>query len=250
MPPSLTTTLQTDHDRYLCAEEGGGVEGAVVDGRPAGLATGTRETAGRLGNLHRRPRRRGVLPRLERRRPRGPARGARRTGARKPKARLGIFVFNRPSGGAWEALIPHEMPYDRVAFEIACRPGHFLCRRARRPHRHPPARMGGPALRPARRLRELHEHLRLLPAAARRRSPVPADPGRATPGPRHPRRRHPAGRDRRPQLHRLSLLRGVFAPTPATRPAPPRNSSPSRRPTPPFASSIPSAGTAIGAGAK
>ena len=35
-------------------------------------------------------------------------------------------MFNRAAGGAWEALIPHEMPYDRVAFEVACRPGHYL----------------------------------------------------------------------------------------------------------------------------
>ena len=41
-----TTTLETDHGRFVCAEEGGGTEGTVVDGRPQGLATGTREAAG------------------------------------------------------------------------------------------------------------------------------------------------------------------------------------------------------------
>ena len=42
----VTTTLETDHGRFVCAEEGGGTEGTVVDGRPQGLATGTRESAG------------------------------------------------------------------------------------------------------------------------------------------------------------------------------------------------------------
>ena len=120
-----TTQLETDHGRFVCAEEGGGTEGTVVDGRPQGLATGTRESAGAWETFT--VERAGdvvylvscgdatVDP------PIPPS-----YGCAEAEGTLGIFVFNRPTGGAWEALIPHEMPYDRVAFEVACRPGHYL----------------------------------------------------------------------------------------------------------------------------
>jgi len=122
--PAVTTTLETDHGRFVCAEEGGGTEGTVVDGRPQGLATGTRESAGAWETFT--VERDGEVCYLvscgdE-------ANGiASSYGCAEAEGTLGIFVFNRPSGGAWEALIPHEMPYDRVAFEVACRPGHYLC---------------------------------------------------------------------------------------------------------------------------
>ena len=151
----------------MCAEDGGGTEGTVVDGRPQGLATGTRETAGAWETFT--VERDGEVVYLVScgdatvDPPIPPS-----YGCAEAEGTLGIFVFNRASGGAWEALIPHEMPYDRVAFEVACRPGHYLTAEpdGRIVIRQP--EWDGAALRPARRVRELHQQLRLLRAAARR----------------------------------------------------------------------------------
>ena len=38
--------LKSDHGKFCSAEDGGGNEGQVVDGRPAGLLTATRDSAG------------------------------------------------------------------------------------------------------------------------------------------------------------------------------------------------------------
>jgi hypothetical protein len=122
----MTATLTTDHGKFVCAEEGGGVEGAVIDGRPAGLATGTRTHAGAWETFE--VERDGDVCYLKSSGdsladpPLPPMYGCAEN-----EGKEGYFVFNRPHGGAWEALIPHELHDGRVAFEIQCRPKHFLC---------------------------------------------------------------------------------------------------------------------------
>jgi hypothetical protein len=119
-----TTQLETDHGRFLCAEDGGGTEGAFItepDGtvRPTGLATGTRERAG-------------AWETFEVERDEDPAlvyliSAHGQYGCAEAEGQDGRFVFNREHGGAWEALRPLEMPDGRVAFEVECRRGCFLC---------------------------------------------------------------------------------------------------------------------------
>lgn len=127
-----TTTLQTDHGTFVCAEEGGGTEGVLIplpegEVRPEGLATADRPQAGAwetftvhrgagdvvylqsCGDAHTDP-------------PRPPM-----FGCAEHEGQDGIFVFNRPTAGAWEALLAREQPDGRVCFEVECRPGHYLC---------------------------------------------------------------------------------------------------------------------------
>jgi hypothetical protein len=119
---TTTTQLETDHGRFLCAEDGGGTAGDVItepDGsqRPAGLATGTREIAYAWETFT--VERDGELLYLV------SVHG--QYGCAENEGQDGIFVFNRPAGGAWEALRPVEMADGRVAFEVECRRGYYLC---------------------------------------------------------------------------------------------------------------------------
>jgi len=112
-------TLKSDHGKFASAEDGGGLPGQIIDGRPTGLMTATRDSTGAweqfmvfesddagsygIQSCH------GFYACCEN------------------EGRDGIIVFNRTEIGAWEKFIPHiKENGTKVAFEAVCRPGYFI----------------------------------------------------------------------------------------------------------------------------
>jgi len=113
------TTLKSDHGKFASAEDGGGLPGQIIDGRPSGLMTATRDSAGAwesfmvfdsddeghysIQSCH------GFYACCEN------------------EGRDGIIVFNRQEVGAWEKFILHSKENgSKVSFESVCRPGYFI----------------------------------------------------------------------------------------------------------------------------
>lgn len=109
-------TFLADHGLLLCAEDGGAPEGTIIDGRPGGLLTATRTTAGAWETIGVEPQEPGVV-------------ALRSSGGfcacAENEGRDGIIVFRSTSVGAWERWLVRG-DGTRVSFEAECRPGYFV----------------------------------------------------------------------------------------------------------------------------
>ena len=115
MTPTYHSFL-ADHARYVCAEDGGAPEGVIIDGRPGGLMTATREAVGAWETISVEPQDPGVV--------------ALRSvngfyACAENEGRDGIVVFRSFTVGPWERWIVHG-DGTRVSFEPECRRGYFI----------------------------------------------------------------------------------------------------------------------------
>jgi hypothetical protein len=113
-------TLKSDHGKFASAEDGGGLPGQVIDGRPGGLMTATRDSAGAweqfmifesddepgiysIQSCH------GFYACCEN------------------EGKDGIIVFNRTEVGAWEKFtVSLQDNGSKASFQSVCRPGYFI----------------------------------------------------------------------------------------------------------------------------
>lgn len=127
MTENSIITLKSDHGKFASAEEGGGLQGQIIDGRPAGLMTATRDSAGAWESFF-------LVPSID---------GDGTFGLNSCHGfyaccenaeedskynRPGIIVFRSLSLGAWEKFKLHFREDDnaKVSFESVCRPGYFI----------------------------------------------------------------------------------------------------------------------------
>ena len=121
-------TLRADHGAFCSAEDGGGTEGAVVDGRPAGLMTATREQAGAWETITVRETDEPGIVGLVSVDHGGRVLCCENAEADAAAGRSGILVFRSDAIGAWESFRVWDLDGAgaRVAFEAVCRPGWFV----------------------------------------------------------------------------------------------------------------------------
>jgi len=112
------TTLKSDHGKFACAEDGGHAPG-VIDGRPAGWMTATRDSAGAWETFE-------IVPSDE-----SGIYGIKSANGFyaccENEGKDGIIAFNRTSIGGWEKfLLILQDNGKKVSFESVCRPGYFI----------------------------------------------------------------------------------------------------------------------------
>lgn len=115
----MSYTLQSDHGKFACAEDGGGEQGKIIDGRPAGWMTATREAAGSWEHF-------GIVESDEK-----GIYGIQSANGQfaccENEGKDGIIIFNRPGITAWEKFKIHNVEGGKkIAFESICRPKHFI----------------------------------------------------------------------------------------------------------------------------
>lgn len=119
------TTILADHQKYLCAEDGGGEPGKLnAASQPEGLLTASRESAGGWETF---------LPEWNddgtlslRSKDKQKLLCAENATEDHKHGRDGILVFNRDTAGGWEKFIPRFLDNNKVALEIHDRPGWFM----------------------------------------------------------------------------------------------------------------------------
>ena len=111
--------LKADHGKFLCAEEGGGFAGDIINGRPAGLLTATRDSVGAWETFTLVPS--DVKDQFGLQSAHGFYACCENNG------QDGIIVFRSLDLGAWEKFtIIKSDDGTRASFESVCRPGYFI----------------------------------------------------------------------------------------------------------------------------
>lgn len=120
----MNITLLADNQKFLCAEDGGGEEGQVIDGRPAGLLTANRESAGGWETFEAEQNDDNTWSLKTK--DKGKYLCCENAEDDDKNDRNGTLVFNRDSPGAWEKFDLWELADGRYAFESVARPGWFI----------------------------------------------------------------------------------------------------------------------------
>lgn len=118
----MKVNLLSDHGMYVTAEDGGGREGELKDGRPAGLMTANRKEAKSWEEIDVEKLEGGHVALKV-----GESYACCENAEEDAKAgRNGIIVFNRPSPGPWETFKLWLNDDGTVSFESVARPTYFI----------------------------------------------------------------------------------------------------------------------------
>ena len=117
---SILFNLKSDHGKFACAEEGGGNQGEIIAGRPAGLMTATRDSAGAWETFE--------LVESDEPELFGIKSAHGKFACCENEGKDGIIVFRSDNLGAWEKfkLWFNADDKSKVSFESVCRPHHFI----------------------------------------------------------------------------------------------------------------------------
>lgn len=111
------TTLKSDHGKFASAEDGGGIPGQIIDGRPGGLMTATRDSVGAWESFE--------IVESDEKGIYGIQSCHGFYACCENEGKDGIIVFNRDSIGGWEKFTL-SIDGAKVSFQSVCRPGYFI----------------------------------------------------------------------------------------------------------------------------
>jgi len=111
-------TLKSDHGKFVCAEDGGAKQG-TIDGRPAGLMTANRDSAGGWETF--------TIEKSDEPNVFGLKSTHGFFACCEDEGKAGYVAFNREDLGPWEKfkLVVQENG-KKISFESLCRPGYFI----------------------------------------------------------------------------------------------------------------------------